>query len=194
MPYETFTTESGFILPSTHSFPPFFTKQHNPSVLADATRQWTTLILSYAKFRRLWMLRLEDAQQKEGEWSEVFWNPRIRRQMPAAYLDYIIRTMINDQRAYYEPTRQTNSVIVCWNTTEEWAEILFDWVTSTGQLNTILTYYEIQEPPVASPLSDIPLSLLVRAVSVLLKSGRAQQIEGTEGGPAAIRFFRSQGK
>lgn len=51
-----------------------------------------------------------------------------------------------------------------------------------------MTHYEIQEPPVTSPLSDIPRPLLTRAIQVLIKTGRAQQIEGTEGG-GAVRFF-----
>jgi len=97
--------------------------------------------------------------------------------------------MVSEGAAFFEPPRQTRSVVVCWKTVEEWAEMLFDWVSSTGQLNTILTHYEIQEPPVESALSRIPLPLLTRAIQVLMKSGRAQQIEGTEGG-GAVRFFR----
>ncbi|KAG9013261.1 hypothetical protein FRB93_000784 [Tulasnella sp. JGI-2019a] len=189
MPFETFTTPSGFVLPSFHSMPAFFTMQKYPDVLSSSTRQWITLILAYARHQRLWTLRVEDANVKEGgDWSEIFWNPRVRRQMRTTHLDYLISTMVAEGSAIYEPPKQTQSVIVCWKKVDEWAETLFDWVESTGQLNTILTHYEIQEPPVASPLSDIPLTLLTRAIQVLVKTGRAQQIEGTEGG-GAIRFF-----
>lgn len=58
---------------------------------------------------------------------------------------------------------------------------------STGQMNTIMTFYEIVEPPVPSPLSDIPLPILRRAVGVLTKSNRAQIIAVTDG--EGVRFL-----
>ncbi|KIO27316.1 hypothetical protein M407DRAFT_243412 [Tulasnella calospora MUT 4182] len=199
MPYEPFTTESGFVLQPIHSFPPFFTKQHHPSILSDATQQWIKLILGYARHRRLWTLRVEDAESKDGPWNEVFWNPRIKRQMPQQYLEYITKTMVSEGSAFWEPPRQTRSVIVCWSKVDAWAETLYDWVLSTGQMNTILTYYEIQNPEtVEGPMSETPLPLLLKAIQVLAKSGRAQQIEGeaadgAEGG-GGVRFFRAVAK
>lgn len=60
-------------------------------------------------------------------------------------------------------------------------------VTNTGQLNTILTFYEISDPPVPSALSGIPEPLLRNAISVLAKSGRAQLISISDGD--GVRFF-----
>lgn len=60
-------------------------------------------------------------------------------------------------------------------------------VTNTGQLNTILTFYELIEPEIPSPLSGLPLALLTRAIAVLRKSGRAQMIDAADGG--GVRFF-----
>lgn len=57
--------------------------QRHPEVLANSTQQWITLIIAYARNRRLWTLRVEDAELKDGDWSEVFWNPRIRRSLDA---------------------------------------------------------------------------------------------------------------
>lgn len=64
--------------------------------------------------------------------------------------------------------------------------------TSTGQLNTILTFYEITDPPIDSAMSGVPLSLLRRAISILAKTGRAQILEGADGG--GVRFFPASGK
>lgn len=57
----------------------------------------------------------------------------------------------------------------------------------TGQLNTIMTFYEITDPQIASPLSGIPASLLKKAISILSKSGRAQTISIADG--EGVRFF-----
>jgi len=62
--------------------------------------------------------------------------------------------------------------------------------TSTGQLNTILTLYEIANPPVSSVLSGIPESLLRNAIAILAKSGRAQLISIADGDGVRL-FLRS---
>lgn len=59
--------------------------------------------------------------------------------------------------------------------------------TSTGQLNTILTFYDITDPQVESQLSGIPISLLRKAISVLSNTGRAQLIEIADG--EGVRIF-----
>ena len=59
--------------------------------------------------------------------------------------------------------------------------------TKTGQLSTILTFYEISNPPVPSALSGIPESLLRNAISILAKGGRAQLISISDGD--GVRFF-----
>jgi ESCRT-II complex subunit VPS25 len=58
---------------------------------------------------------------------------------------------------------------------------------STGQLNTILTLYEISNTPVLSVLSGIPESLLRSAIAILAKSGRAQLISISDGD--GVRLF-----
>jgi ESCRT-II complex subunit VPS25 len=63
--------------------------------------------------------------------------------------------------------------------------------TSTGQLNTILTFYEITEPPVPSALSGVPAPLLRQAIAILAKAGRAQTIAIPDG--EGVRFFQGRG-
>lgn len=52
---------------------------------------------------------------------------------------------------------------------------------STGQLNTILTFYEIIEPPVPSPLSGIPQPILRKAIGILGTTSRSQIISIVDG-------------
>ncbi|KAJ8496039.1 hypothetical protein ONZ51_g1334 [Trametes cubensis] len=146
-------------------------QQPNPRTQAVVAQNWTRLILSYARHKRLFMIRAEDADVPGSEWDEVLRNPRINTK----------------GHAVYEPPRQTSSVLLYWRTPEEWAQVLYDWANSTGQLNTIMTFYEIIEPPVPSPLSGIPLPILRKAVSVLTKSNRAQIIAVSDG--EGVRFL-----
>jgi len=92
----------------------------------------------------------------------------------------------------YDPPMEENSVLLLWRTQEEWAQVLHDWATTTGQLNTILTFYDIMEPPVPSPLSGIPLVILRKAINVLTKSARAQIISVSDG--EGVRILTGAGR
>jgi ESCRT-II complex subunit VPS25 len=50
-----------------------------------------------------------------------------------------------------------------------------------------LTFYEITSPELDSELKGLPLPLLRKVIAILGKTGRAQIIEGDEGG--GVRFF-----
>jgi len=95
--------------------------------------------------------------------------------------------MASKNLAVYEPAKQTRAVLLYWRLPEEWAEVLHEWATSTGQLNTILTLYEISNPLVPNALSGIPDSLLRNVIAVLAKSGRAQLISISDGD--GVRLF-----
>ncbi|KAI0255956.1 ESCRT-II complex vps25 subunit [Lactifluus subvellereus] len=188
MNFSTYKTASGFLLPSIHSAPPFFTQQPNPATQAAFTEQWTRLLLAYARHRRLFTIRIEDAEVSSGgEWDEVLRNPRINRRLMPDHLARILGVMVSKNLVVYEPARQTRAALLYWRLPEEWAEVLYEWVTNTGQLNTILTFYEISDPPVPSALSGIPDPLLRSAIAILAKSGRAQLISISDGD--GVRFF-----
>ncbi|ETW78683.1 hypothetical protein HETIRDRAFT_419923 [Heterobasidion irregulare TC 32-1] len=192
MSFSTYTTPSGFLLPSIHSAPPFFTQQLNESTQAILTEQWIRLILAYARHRRLFVLRIEDAETRGGDWDEVFRNDRINRRLLPSHLDFIMSSMVSKDLASSDPPKQSRSVILHWRLPEEWADVLHEWATSTGQLNTIMTFYEITEPPIESPLSGIPIPLLRKAIAMLSKTGRAQIISIADG--EGVRFFSGSGK
>lgn len=130
---------------------------------------------------------------------------RLAGRLLPSHLSYIMADMVSKNLAVYEPAKQTRSVLLYWRSPEEWAETLHGWVRrdiiaklcdyltarsqadSTGQLNTILTFYDIIEPPVPSPLSGIPMTLLRKAISILAKTTRAQIISVADG--EGVRFL-----
>ena len=50
-----------------------------------------------------------------------------------------------------------------------------------------MTFYEIVEPPIPSELSNLPISLLKKAIAILAKTARAQIIAVTDG--EGVRFL-----
>jgi ESCRT-II complex subunit VPS25 len=133
------------------------------------------------------------------------WLTRPLGKLLPTHLSHILSTMVGKNVAAYEPSRQTRSVLLYWRLPEEWAEALHSWVctlraivyrvrsihaiqaTSTGQLNTILTFYDITEPQVESPLLGLPIPLLRKAIAILSKTGRAQLFGVADG--EGVRIF-----
>ncbi|KAJ8456903.1 hypothetical protein ONZ45_g18533 [Pleurotus djamor] len=187
MALSSHTTPSGYLLPSIHSAPPFFTQQPNPKTQSLANDHWLRIIFGYARHRRLFALRLEDAETSGNDWDEIFRNDQINRRLLPDYLEALITSMVSQNLAVYEPPKQSRSVLLYWRRPEEWADVLHTWASSTGHLNTIMTFYEITDPPVESPLTGIPLVILRKAIGVLTKSGRAQTIAVADG--EGVRFF-----
>jgi len=187
MSLSTYTTPSGFLLPSIHSAPPFFTQQPNPTTQSTVTDHWIRLILTYARHRKLFVLCVEDSEIAGSDWEEILNNGRINRKMRPPYLSDILATMVDKNVAAYEPVKQTRAVLVYWRLPEEWAEVLYDWAFSSGQLNTILTFYDITDPPLESPLTNIPIPLLRSAIAILGKTGRSQTIAIPDG--EGVRFL-----
>jgi len=50
-----------------------------------------------------------------------------------------------------------------------------------------MTFYEIVEPPIPSELSNLPVSMLKKAIAVLAKTARAQIIAVADG--EGVRFL-----
>ncbi|KAG6846866.1 hypothetical protein H0H93_011367, partial [Arthromyces matolae] len=130
---------------------------------------------------RLFLLRVEDAETPGNDWDEVLRNERINRKVLPPYLSHIISSMVAKDLATYEPQKQTRSVLLYWRSPDDWAEALHSWATETAQLNTILTFYDITDPPLDSELTGIPIPLLRKAISILGKTGRAQMIGVADG-------------
>lgn len=184
---QTHIAPSGYKLPSIHAFPPFFCFQPAAKTRVSQDDQWVQLILSYARFRRLFTLTVDDAEKTGSDWEEVLINERINRRLTKQQVRTLLQMLVARGQATYEPPRQDDSVLLYWRKPGEWAEVLHSWAVSTGQLNTIMTFYEIQAPSLPSELSDIPTPLLKRAIDILTKTNRAQIIESGEGD--GVRFF-----
>ena len=54
-------------------------QQPNPTTQKEFTDNWIRLILAYARHRKLFFLRVEDAEVAGGDWDEVLRNERINR-------------------------------------------------------------------------------------------------------------------
>ena len=126
--------------------------QPNPATQKTVAQNWARLILTYARHKRLFVLRAEDADAPEDSaWAEILRNPRINRQffllrglstrigmlipdsgtvgrMRASHVAAVLGDMVAANQATYDPPGQTQAVLLYWRTPEEWAQVLHEWV------------------------------------------------------------------
>ncbi|KAL6682527.1 hypothetical protein ACI3L0_002388 [Candidozyma auris] len=187
-----------FEFPKLHSFPPFFTKQSNSTILEHQLEAWSSLILSYCEHYHIYSLSATgsvlSAQGKDEEFPPLFENKLVNRSSSDTFRREILSHMIhkNHRAMYIDQKKSDAGVLILWRTLPEWAKLLRDYVDSTGQLGTILTVYELtqsEDSTTSEEFRNIDYNLFVNILQLLMKQGKAQilmtednsgQIEGVK--------------
>ena len=63
-------------------------QQPNPVAQSVVLDQWIKLILSYARYRKQFIIRVEDAEAAGSDWDEILRNERINRMQGVPFLAY----------------------------------------------------------------------------------------------------------
>lgn len=104
------------------------------------------------------------------------------------FVGVILESMVKDGVAGFTDASK-DSVWVYWRSLAEWSEIVYDYVSSTAQLNTPLTYYELTQGEYShlSELHHLPVEILKMAIYLLIKQSKATQIKSSQG--EGVKFF-----
>jgi ESCRT-II complex subunit VPS25 len=131
-PSTSTSTTTTLPYPRDYFFPPFFTRQPVPTTHHAQCAKWSSWILSYCRFHRLWKLSLVDAID-----SELFWNKKIDRRLGINDAREVLEWMrgqgrvewISTGRGGGEGAEGKNVCWVWWRTPEEWAVLIAEWVS-----------------------------------------------------------------
>jgi len=175
-----------------YSFPAFYTLQPNPITRSSQLQSWSSLILSYCRFHRLYVLTLADALD-----SPLFHNTALRKRLKEQDARTLLSWMASKEGGERIQWIRDKGVAegregrcwVYWRRPEEWGQLVGEWVEETGQKGTVLTLYELVEGDVTrnQEFHGMPMELLQKSLQVLVKKGKAQ-IFGQEG-QEGVKFF-----
>ncbi|KAG7527693.1 hypothetical protein FFLO_06680 [Filobasidium floriforme] len=185
-PLRPYTSSSGFTYPAIWSFPPFFTLQPNPQTFAHQLTLWTRLILSWAKYHRVF--RIDAGAADGGDCREVLENKSIGRRLLPTSIRQLVSSMEKEGLLSPDPPRQPNTFLIYWRKPEEWGSMIYDWVIENGMGGSIMTFYEITDGDMAhtTEFHQLPPVLLRRSLETLVKRGKAQIVKGEAEG---VKFF-----
>ncbi|KAF8867250.1 putative vacuolar protein-sorting-associated protein [Acephala macrosclerotiorum] len=176
-----------FPFPRDYHFPPFYTLQPTLTTLHAQLQKWSSLILSYCRYHKIFKLSPADAIE-----TDLFYNKRLGKRLSREDAKEVIEFMRKEGRA--EPigggAKGDGSVFwIWWRNPEEWAGLIADWVDETAQKNTVLTLYELteSEATMSQDFHGMDPELLQKALSILVKRGKAQ-VFGQED-QQGVKFF-----
>lgn len=171
---------SGFNWPWQYDFPPFFTIQKNADTKAKQIEAWCTLVLEYHQHHKILKLRVADALT-----SPLFCNKAIDRKLPKEGVMEVLDSLFKKGNVQWDDKSKTTCVIY-WKTAEQWADIVYNWASKTGSVNTVCTLHELTQGPntMDEPFYGLDDWLLLKALSILQSRGKAELI-GEEG----VKFF-----
>lgn len=145
------TTTTPFPFPPTYNFPPFFTPQPNSNTRLSQLEKWSSLIQAWCRHHRQYRLSLIEAVD-----SPLFHNVPLRKRLDLAAARDVLDWMTKSEEEggggrraeWLDASSGGNAApksvaYIWWRRPEEWADVVADWVESTGQRGTVLTVYEL---------------------------------------------------
>lgn len=154
MSTSTAPSSGQFAFPPIHSFPPFYTLQPNPQSRAQQLVQWRKLILDYCRQHRIFTLAVSG---QDDTHKALFGNTQIQRSLTPESIRQVLADLVAHKQAQWQdlPASASTSaaaaglgatkVTVYWKSPQEWADTIYEWVTSTGQNKSIMTMFELQQ-------------------------------------------------
>ncbi|GAA5896881.1 ESCRT-II subunit protein VPS25 [Sporobolomyces salmoneus] len=185
---------TSYLFPSLYSFPPFFTRQPNLSVWSHQRSQWIRLILSHCRHTKTSLLYLSETAINENElWSNEKIGRSLNRENVLEVLKFMAGSTNPPQVEFLKSwttgtggtkgggATESEACYVYWKTPSEWAETIYGWIKETGQIGSILTFYELIESDDSLDFYRLPEGLLRKVLEILQRQGKCQVLRGTLG-------------
>jgi len=169
--------------PELYEFPAFFTRQPNDTTWAHQRSIWAAWVLSYCRAHKIWKLQLSDALE-----TELFYNRNLNRRFKQRDAAELLEYMVTEGDVEWEGVGKATA-IVYWRKPEEWANVIYEWIDSTGQKGSVLTLYEISEGDLTrnQEFHTIDPYVLRKALDFLVKRSLAQVFGANE--EMGVKFF-----
>ncbi|KAH3760784.1 vacuolar protein sorting 25 [Pelomyxa schiedti] len=175
-----------FEFPSYYTRQPFFTVQPVLNTRKKQSQLWGDLIVSYCRHNKIYELNLTEAAT-----SPLFCNTTINRKLSMDGIVTFIDDLVQQGNAEWVDAREKNRVNIFWRKIDHWATLIYKWVSDMGMLGNVLTVWEIQngENSQGQEFFELDTRVLMKALGVLEREGKAQVFSGTSDENLGVKFF-----
>ena len=175
-----------FQWPWQYNFPPFFTIQPNLDTRAKQIEAWTDLILSYYKHHKLYRLDITEAQA-----DPLFNNSAISRKLSMGDIIKILDMLAKSGHVEWDDVREKKQCYLMWRNPNEWADMIYSWVSANGMTDTVCTLFELHSGDDTNDeeFHGIDINVLRKALQVLERRGKAQIFSAENPQEEGVKFF-----
>eukprot|EP01086_Lenisia_limosa_P017883 TRINITY_DN9382_c0_g1_i1.p1 TRINITY_DN9382_c0_g1~~TRINITY_DN9382_c0_g1_i1.p1 ORF type:complete len:180 (+),score=37.57 TRINITY_DN9382_c0_g1_i1:129-668(+) len=175
-----------FEFPSYYSQPPFFTIQPVVETQARQLEMWRDLIISYTKDKAMTVMEVSKALE-----GELFNNASISRRLSQADSLVVMDFLVTTGYAEWLDDGKERALVM-WRKPDEWANIIFNWVDSSGSTDTVFTVFDLLngDDTEDEEFYGMEPEVMLRALKALEKSGRCQIFTGKETDETGVKFFQ----
>ena len=147
---------------------------------------WGDLLLDYTKEMKLSTIIISEIAE-----TEVFWNKKIGKKMPKEEIIKIFDDLESRKNGEWVDPKNKERFTMLWRSITEWSNIIYTWAKNNGQINSVCTFYQLQEDEETEgeEFHHLETDLLIKALQQLEKEGKAQLFQGKETSEMGIKFF-----
>eukprot|EP01112_Ceratiomyxa_fruticulosa_P019921 TRINITY_DN6643_c0_g1_i1.p1 TRINITY_DN6643_c0_g1~~TRINITY_DN6643_c0_g1_i1.p1 ORF type:complete len:185 (-),score=34.95 TRINITY_DN6643_c0_g1_i1:78-632(-) len=180
------SSSAKFAFPPFYNLPPSFTLQPILNTKKKQTQLWGDLILSYARYNKIYEMNLIESSK-----SPLFCNEKINRKLSLEAIQTFVDALVQQGFGEWQDKEHTK-VLLLFRKADEWANMIYSWVVAGGYLDTVLTLWEIQSGDTANDqeFHGLDFKILLKALRVLEKSGKCQVFSSSSGDDnLGVKFF-----
>lgn len=175
-----------FEWPWQYNFPPFFTIQPNLDTRSKQIDAWRNLLLSYYKHHKLYRLDITEAQS-----DALFSNASINRKLSVEGILLVLTSLEKTGHVQWENNKDKRRCYLMWRTPDEWADLIFNWVVSSGLTDTVCTLFELHsgDDTANEEFHGIDIGVLRKSLQVLEQRGKAHIFSAEDPREEGVKFF-----
>ena len=177
------TMAMSFEWPWQYRFPPFFTLQPNVDTRQKQLAAWCSLVLSFCRLHKQSSMTVMEAQE-----SPLFNNVKLQRKLPVESIQIVLEELRKKGNLEWLD-KNKSSFLIMWRRPEEWGKLIYQWVSRSGQNNSVFTLYELTsgEDTEDEEFHGLDEATLLRALQALQQEHKAEIITVSDG--RGVKFF-----
>ncbi|KAM5273326.1 vacuolar protein-sorting-associated protein 25 isoform 1-T1 [Ctenodactylus gundi] len=189
-----------FEWPWQYRFPPFFTLQPNVDTRQKQLAAWCSLVLSFCRLHKQSSMTVMEAQE-----SPLFNNVKLQQflsnptkichslnlkpgKLPVESIQIVLEELRKKGNLEWLD-KNKSSFLIMWRRPEEWGKLIYQWVSRSGQNNSVFTLYELTngEDTEDEEFHGLDEATLLRALQALQQEHKAEIISISDG--RGVKFF-----
>ncbi|XP_060059436.1 vacuolar protein-sorting-associated protein 25 isoform X2 [Erinaceus europaeus] len=98
---------------------------------------WCSLVLSFCRLHKQSSMTVMEAQE-----SPLFNNVKLQRKLPVESIQIVLEELRKKGNLEWLD-KNKSSFLIMWRRPEEWGKLIYQWVSRSGQNNSVFTLYEL---------------------------------------------------